>query len=249
MSLVIQKPDVRKWFIPDPGYVMFDADLQQADAQVVAWEADDEELKAIFRDPSRDLHDENCRTIFGKFTKHGRQMAKAGVHAANYGASARTLARALGITVHVAEAFLRKWFGAHPNIKDWHSRIAASLASTRSVTNAFGFSVRYFGRVEQLLPEALAWIPQSTVARIINEGLNNLDEHPYIQPLIQVHDSIVGQFPELHYANRKQIRDLLTIKVPYDDPLYIGVDIKCSTISWGDCKAVPWEDKYTRCPH
>lgn len=235
------KPNVRKWFVPDPGHTMFDVDLQQADAQVVAWESDDEELKAIFRDPSADLHDENCKAIFGKLTKSGRQMAKAGVHATNYGSSARTMARALGITVAMAEAFQRKWFAAHPGIKDWHRRIESQLMSTRTVTNKFGFRIRYFGRVEQLLPEALAWIPQSTVSRIINTGLNALDEHPVVEPLIQVHDSIVGQFPNSFYPKRIEIKEALTVPVPYDDPLIMGVDMDCSRKSWGECKRVPWE--------
>jgi hypothetical protein len=227
---------------------MFDVDLQQADAQVVAWECDDDELKAIFRDPDLDLHDENCKAIFGKLTKNGRQMAKAGVHATNYGSSPRTMARHLGITVAMAEAFQRKWFSAHPNIKDWHRRIESQLQTTRVVSNKFGFRIRYFGRVEQLLPEALAWIPQSTVGRIINEGLNNLDELPEVTPLIQVHDSIVGQFPNSFYPHRYKIRDALTVPVPYDDPLIIGVDMDASRNSWGACKRVEWEGGLF-CPH
>ena len=228
---------------------MFDADLQQADAQVVAWEADDEELKEIFRDPGRDLHNENAEVLFGKLTPHSRQMAKTGVHAVDYGATARTVARALGITVAVAEAFIRRWFGAHPKIKLWHERIGHELQTTRTVSNKFGFRIRYFGRVEALLPEALAWIPQSTVAYVINVGLNKLEAHPEIIPNIQVHDSIVGQFPHAFYPNRTDIKAALTVTVPYDDPLIMGVDLTCSRKSWGDCKNVPWTDNYLLCPH
>lgn len=243
------KPNVRKWFIPDPGYTMFDVDLQQADAQVVAWEADDALLKEIFNDPDVDLHDENCRDIFGTLTKHGRQMAKAGVHLTNYGGNARTLARTLGVTVAVAEAFQRKWFSAHPNIPKWHRHIEQLVQTTRTVSNKFGFRIRYFGRIDHILPEALAWIPQSTVANIINKGLNNLDAHPDIQPLIQVHDSVVGQFKHTFYPRRKEIREAMTITVPYDDPLQIGVDLTCSHKSWGDCKEVPWENTAVFCPY
>jgi hypothetical protein len=244
-----EKPNVRKWFCPDPGYTMFDVDLQQADAQIVAWESDDEELKEIFRNPNLDLHDENCKSIFGKLTKQGRQLAKAGVHATNYGSSARTLARALGINVAMAEAFQRKWFGAHPNIRKWQQRIEHQLQTTKTITNKFGFRIRYMGRVEGILPEALAWIPQSTVARVINEGLNNLEPHSEVISLIQVHDSIVGQFRHSFYPRRKEIRDALTVIVPYDDPLIIGTDIDCSKKSWGDCKRVPWENEALFCPY
>jgi len=153
-------PNVRKMFIPDPGMIIGDFDLAQADAQVVAWEANDEELKAIFRDPSADLHAENAKTIFGKLTDKYRKLAKAGVHATNYGSGARTLASALGITVHEAERFQRRWFEAHPGIKEWHQRTLHSLQTKRMVTNAFGFRRYYFDRIEGLLPEALAWVPQ-----------------------------------------------------------------------------------------
>ena len=67
-------------------------------------------------------------------------MAKAGVHATNYGASARTLARALGVTVHVAQAFQRKWFAAHPGIRDWQRKIEEQVQLTRTVSNKFGLS-------------------------------------------------------------------------------------------------------------
>ena len=243
------KPNVRKWFIPDPGYTIFDADLQQADAQVVAWEANDEKLKEIFRDPNTDLHDENAKDIFGKLTPHARVLAKAGVHLTNYGGKARTLARTLGITVHMADAFQRRWFLAHPNIRAWQRGIERQLQTTRTIANKFGFKIRYFGRVDQLLTEALAWIPQSTVAHVINEGLNALEEHSEIIPQIQVHDSIVGQFKHSFYPRRSEIRDALTILVPYDDPLYIGVDITCSRKSWGDCIAVPWKNEALFCPY
>ena len=43
------KPNVRQMFVPDVGFTMFDADLMQADAAVVAWEADDRPLKEGFR--------------------------------------------------------------------------------------------------------------------------------------------------------------------------------------------------------
>jgi len=196
-------PNLRDMFIPDPGYILFDSDLQQADAQVVAWEADDDELKEIFRDPTRDLHNENCRTIFNRAPTGGddpyRKKTKAGVHLTNYGGNARTLASTLGITIHEAERFQKTWFGAHPGIRRWHNEIEHQIQTRRYVENKFGYRRFYFDRVEHLLPEALAWIPQSTVALVINHGWANIDENlPLVQILLQVHDSIVGQYPLSH---------------------------------------------------
>jgi hypothetical protein len=72
-------PNIRTLFIPDPGYTFFDGDLDRADLQVVVWEADDQELKAILRE-GVDVHAENAKTLGCP-----RQMAKMWVHGTNYG--------------------------------------------------------------------------------------------------------------------------------------------------------------------
>jgi DNA polymerase I-like protein with 3'-5' exonuclease and polymerase domains len=242
----LRLPNLRKIFIPDPGKLLFDCDLEQADAQVVAWEADDDELKCIFRDPTRDLHNENCRTIFkhpptGENDPH-RKKTKAGVHLTNYGGNAFTLSKTLGITVHEADAFQKTWFGAHPGIKRWQDDVEFQVQSRRYVENKFGFRRFYFDRIEGLLPQALAWIPQSTVGLVINKGWLNIDNNlPEVDILLQVHDSIVGQYDKILDARlRPLIRSNLLIEVPYDDPLVIGVGITTSEKSWGDVETSSW---------
>lgn len=239
-------PNLRTTFTPDPGYTLFDCDLEQADAQVVAWEADDDELKAIFRDPTVDLHNENCKLIFGSYPTGSedprRKKTKAGVHLTNYGGNAYTLSKTLGLTVHEAGKFQAKWFSAHPGIKNWHHSVAMQLQTRRYVTNKFGYRRFYFDRVEGLLPEALAWIPQSTVGLVINHGWDNIDENlPDVEILLQVHDSLVGQYPTpLENTLLPSIRQNLLITVPYDDPLIIGVGVATSTKSWGEVKGREW---------
>lgn len=237
-------PNVKKLFLPDRGYIIVDCDLAQADAQVVAWEANDNELKEIFRDPTADLHAENAKTIFGQLTKRNRQLAKGGVHATNYGAKPRTLAAALGVTVHEAERFQRTWFAAHPGIKAWQSEVDMCLSTTRTVHNRFGNRRYYFDRVEHLLPEALAWIPQSTVALVINRALVNVDRDliDRVEPLMQVHDSLVMQIRKSAYPSvLPELKAAMEIVVPYDDPLIIPVGIEASEKSWGEVMEVDWK--------
>ena len=236
-------PNVKKLFLPDPGYIIVDCDLAQADAQVVAWECNDVALKEIFQSDTLDLHEENAKAIFGTLTKRNRQLAKGGVHAVNYGAKPRTLAAALGITVYEAERFMKLWFGAHPNIKDWQQRIDMQLATNRTVTNQFGNRRYYFDRVEHLLPEALAWIPQSTVALVINRALVNVDKNlrASVEPLMQVHDSLVMQIKKTAYPNiLPELKANMEIVVPYDDPLIIPVGLEVSTSSWGEVEEADW---------
>ena len=245
VAQTVALPNIRELFIPDPGYEMYDIDLDQADAQVVAWEADDDDLKRIFLDPNLDLHDENAKTIFGYTDPVRRQQAKAGVHGTNYGGSAYAIARALGISVKDAQRFQDIWFEAHPGIVHWHERIEAELNSTRSISNKFGGKITFFDRSPNLFNEALAWIPQSTVGIVFNKGIMNVHQNiPEIELLLQVHDSSVGQYPidvkDDEFMRR--LRAAYEIEVPYDDPMTIGVGVETSTVSWGNCTAEAWPE-------
>jgi DNA polymerase-1 len=255
-------PNVRVLFVPDPGKEFFDADLDRADLQVVVWEADDADLKRALR-LGLDMHCFNACGAFGikgippeelseshpnykerraQIGETKRQRAKAAVHAVDYGYKARTLAITLGISVVEAEKFIKGWFGAHPGIEAWHKRTEHSIQSRRFVTNAFGYRRYYFDRPDTILPEALAWQPQSTVACVINriwERIFLATDGPLasVEVLLQVHDSLAGQYPagsrDVSVAANKAAGQ--SVVIPYPDPLVIPVGVKTSPTSWGHC--------------
>ncbi len=228
-------PNLRRLFIPDLDYIIIDIDLERADAQVVAWEADDDELKRIFR-AGIDIHAENAKAIGCT-----RKQAKAGVHAVNYGVQAKTLAAALGVSVAEAQGFINRWFSMHPKLKNWQDYVWTQLRTTRSVSNAFGYRIPYFERVDRkLLGEALAWIPQSTVAIATNHGLVNIENNlPHVELLLQVHDSLVMQTHKKHIPEVfSQITEQMQVTIPYPDPLIIPVSPAASEKSWGDIEDV-----------
>lgn len=243
----LRLPNIRKLFIPDPGYTIFDCDLAGADAQVVAWEAEDDLLKDLFRQRVK-IHAHNAKDLFGGAAGvDGKQepyysRTKQGTHLSNYGGTARTLSSVIGISVHEAEKFQKRWFDIHPNIKKWHTRIEHELQTRRFVTNKFGYRRFYFGRVETLLPEALAWIPQSTVACVTNRAWHQIDSTlPEVEILLQVHDSLVGQYlTVLSQQLLTKLYPLLQITIPYDDPLVIPWGLKTSQKSWGDVEECKW---------
>lgn len=251
-------PNIRKLFIADPGYVICDADLAGADAQVVAWEADDEDLKAAFKAGLK-VHHKNAADMWGReYTdlepgdyKKDRlyKQIKSGVHGTNYAGSAKTLATTLGWTVAFATNFQHKWFKLHPKIGprnnkgSWHHRIADTLERTRMVTNAFGFRRPYFDRIDSVFPEALAWGPQSTVAITCFKGAINVEDHlPWVQILLQNHDSLVFQIPRRRICDLPLVRRHLLNPVPYPDPLTIPWGISISARAWGDCREMSWEE-------
>lgn len=256
----LQLPNVRTLFVPDPGYTFFDADLDRADLQVVVWEAGDEELMRALQ-MGVDLHCYNACDIYNikgipieelieshpnyperraAIGSERRAKAKGGVHAVDYGCKERTLAAALGISVHEADLFIKNWFARHPGIAEWHRRVEQALATKRFVQNAFGYRRYYFDRIEGLLPEALAWIPQSTVAVYINRIWRRIyDNVKDVQILLQVHDSLAGQFPtyKASWCRARMMEEARQVVVPYERPLIIPLSIKTSTESWGLCEA------------
>lgn len=252
--MVAKLPNIRKLFIPDPGYTIFDVDLSGADAQVVAWEANDDDLKRAFRAGMK-IHAKNAEDVFGdeyrnapgdrgnKATPKGKMydQNKRAVHATNYGASAFTLHRNPDIrwALPRAEAFQRKWFTLHPGIREWHQRTQFRLHKDRTAENKFGYRIIYFDRVDGLLPQALAWVPQSTVAIVARRGaLKLVKELPYVEVLMQVHDSLVFQVPNHRAEEHDKIRKALEIVIPYDDPLIIPWGLAKSPVSWGDVQEV-----------
>lgn len=264
MSTTTVMPNIRKMFVPDPGYTMFEADLAGADAQVVAFEAEDHDLIAAFR-AGLDVHSKNAEEMWGSaFTKlagdkhYGpksikRQELKKGVHATNYGASARTLAKVLGWTVQESDSFQRRWFHLHPGIKtNFHGKTESSLRTSRMVTNRFGARRVYFDRIDSCFTEALAWVPQSTVAEVSFRGglqLESVTGSEYndrgymvrpgwVEMLLQVHDSLVFQVKHVHEGRLEELRTGLRYPVPYADPLIIEWGLARSRTSWGDCEAV-----------
>jgi len=249
-------PNIRSLFIPDPGYTMFDSDLDRADLQVVAWEAGDQVLKDALK-TGVDMHILNAYAITGQeppdlswlveshaeyprirsLMEKGRKLAKAWCHGTNYGGSPRTMAVAAGITVRESEQAQKRYFGLYPGILEWHKRTEHQLHSKRFVFNQFGYRRYYFDRIDKLLPEALAWIPQSTVANYIDKVWLNIYENiPEVQILLQVHDSLVGQYPTHKETHCKQriLEEAKKVVIPYPDPLIIPLGIKTSTKSWGD---------------
>ena len=223
-------PAVRQLFLPDPDYVMMDWDLDRADLQVVVWEAEDRELKQMLRE-GVDLHSENAKLL-----ECSRQFAKNWVHATDYGCTPATAARKFGLTRYKADYMQKRWFLAHPGIRTWQARVEAALNGTRTITNKFGYARFFFGRVEGLLPEALAWIPQSTVGIAINHGLARVDaELPQVELLMQTHDSLAMQTHKRNFpAILPRIDSCIRTTIPYDDPLTIPCSGKFSLRSYGD---------------
>lgn len=273
-------PNMRKQFGPDPGYELIDVDLSGADAQVVAWEAEDEDLKTAFRQGLK-LHIKNARDVYPekygswsdeelKATDHSGGVyhnMKRWVHATNYVGSAHEIAdRVVGSNQRDVQDFQDRWFDIHPGIRGWHNKKTRMLQGLqcwnceeltdggsihchncgrnigRTVGNKFGFRIIYFDRIQGILPEAVAWGPQSTVAINCNKGALALRRKvDWVQLLLQTHDSLTFQQPISMHERLGEVKEALSsVVVPYKDPLVIPWSVKVSRESWGHAEPIKW---------
>lgn len=190
--------DVRKLFVPDEGKVFVSADLSQAEARVVAYLAKEERLIALF-EAGGDVHRKTASAIFGKpeeaVVEEERQLAKRVVHASNYGMGPRKFAQVAGVGEKEARQLLDRYFANFPRIKMWHLQVEDQLRKTRVLRTPMG-RVRQFLAAwnDDLIREAFAYVPQSTVSDLLNEGLLALTQSDLpAELLLQVHDSVVVQ--------------------------------------------------------
>lgn len=237
-------PNVRKVFLPDEGKEMFDIDLSSADLRIVTWESNCLFMKQLFAE-GKDPYTYIAREYYhepnmGKDDPR-RQRFKSLCHATNYLGVAKNIASNANIGLDVVEVDrIQRWyFQLCPEIKEWQKNLKEQIKKTMTVSNAFGNRYKELGRLtENTYNEMVAWIPQSTTGLIINHAWERIDnELPDVEILLQVHDSLVGQYPiELASVLRPKILECSRIPVPYKpDPLIIPVGIKTSTVSWGDC--------------
>lgn len=256
-SMGFDLPNVRELYIPDIGYTFFDLDLDRADLQTVVWESEEADFKAAMR-LGVDLHLWNAYVLqskeppdlaeliegHGNYKDHrakmyyAREFAKVFCHGTNFGGGARTMAGHVGVSVHEADRAQKIWFGAHPGIKLWHRRVEEQILKYHWIENKFNYRWYIFDRIEGMLPEALAWVPQSHTACVINRIWMNFYKHlPEVEVLLQVHDSLAGQFPtHLKEVLIPKMRELSKIVIPYPDPLVIPTGLKQSSVSWGECE-------------
>lgn len=236
-------PNVRSIFIPDSGKTFFDIDLDSADLRIVAYESDCAWLKEQLRN-NRKPYVEVAKEYFRDptITKHHKSypVFKALCHGTHYLGTPQGMSGRIGLLVHEVERIQKWYYGLCPEIRVWQERIKREVEGRRFIENILGYRRYFFDKIEgTVFNQAVAWIPQSTVACIINRAYVNIYNNlPEAEVLLQVHDSLAGQYPSHLGWVKDRIIEESRITLPYkNDPLIVPVGIKTSVKSWGDCEA------------
>jgi len=237
----VPKPS-RDFFIVDEGCMFIGADLNQAEARVVACLSSDASLLKLYKEGG-DVHARNAANIFkvalADVTPEQRFIGKKLVHAANYRIGYKKFSLETGLSFEEAREALNTYYATYPGIPMWHARVERQLGKTRTLTTPLGRKRMFFGRWNNdLFREAYAHVPQSTVADYLNMGLVRLyyalpDQYKIV---LQIHDSVIIQAPIIAWPkssdeNLMHIKDV--IKRCMEIPIWVGkhkiiipVDIK-----------------------
>lgn len=229
----------RHIFMADPGFDLCYADLEQAESKTVAYLAGDE--KYIEAHNLGDVHTYVTRLLWPELPwtgdlkqdkkiantnpewdlapGHGyRFQAKRIQHGSNYGLSPFGIAMIAHIPVKEAQKAYEAYFNAFPFIKQWQHSIKALVTEGKPLYNPLGRRVRLFGRPwdPHTFKQGLAFIPQSTVADIINLALWQVWKHldpEEAQLLAQVHDALLFQYRSGNVETVRKVLDFMTLPI------------------------------------
>lgn len=210
---------LRSIFIADPGMKFANIDLEQGDSRnvgAIIWNlfGDSTYLDAC---ESGDLHTGVAKLVWptlawtgdGDRDKHlaetpyyrhysYRYMCKKLGHGSNYLGTPPTLAKQAKVHISLVKEFQPRYFHAFPGIPRWQQWVRDEIARRGVITTLLGRRRYFFGRRndDSTIREAVAFEPQSLTADEVNLALLAIWRAEAAQPLLQVHDSLLLQFPE-----------------------------------------------------
>jgi DNA polymerase-1 len=228
--------EFRKYVIADDNCLFFNVDLSQAENRIVAYTAPEPAMIAAF-ERKVDVHSQTGALISGLPMEEVKRQDKEDVkcnlggglytwrfwgkkanHGLNYDLGYKTFAFYYEIPEQDAKYIVDRYHMAYPGIRQYHAWVRAKLSKDRTLTNPLGRSRMFADRWgDELFKEAYNFIPQSTVADIINRwGLNYIyyNQHIFkpVDLLLQVHDSILFQMDYTKWSWVQQAEVLLALK-------------------------------------
>jgi DNA polymerase-1 len=241
--------EIRKGFVPAPGFVFMSADYSQIELRILAHMAADEHLIEAF-ESGGDVHKRTAALVFDvpleKVSADMRAAAKTINFATIYGQGPFALSNQLGITVAEAKRFIEQYFERFSGVRSFLDAVKVSAKEKGYVETISGrrryipeihspnHNIRSFGeRAAQNAPV------QGSAADIIKLAMINIhrvlrERGSEARMLLQVHDELVFELPAHEVeATRELILDLMrnavTLRVPLEVASGIGQN-------WYECK-------------
>lgn len=171
------KYPLRSMIVAPKKKLLISCDLSQAETWVVAWLAEEENMKNFLL--NSDIHTETACVLFNKgakdIIKEERYIGKQNNHANSYDMRPPRMAQVINkrsdqppfVTVTIAQCtkYQKGWHSLFSNIRPWHANIKEQLSKTMRLVTPYGRTRTFFGAWDETLwKAAYAHIPQSTVS-------------------------------------------------------------------------------------
>lgn len=261
---------VRRGFRADPGYEFGYADLKGAEFLIVAEETQDPKMLEFARmsiEGTGNVHKHTAAFVYSLIEQREISpdeierdtpryfIGKKTRHSGNYMVGWKELmgrinaeAMETGVFIDAAtmKLVLEGYHTLHPGLRRWYDDTAYTLRTNGLLRNWFGFPRRFFGRWSEILPAAVAFVPQSTVGDCLNFGLIACDSDEQLKDagfelLLNVHDAIGFQYPARSRDEViSRVHELLSIPLTIPKTgvtLRIPVEIEIGP-NWGDLEEI-----------
>ena len=203
--------EIRKMFVPKPGFVFVDADYSQIELRVLAHIAEDAVMQQAFNS-GMDIHTVTASQVFGvepeQVTPLQRRHAKAVNFGIVYGISEFSLSEDIGVSRYEAKDYINSYLENYCGVRDYMKQVVEDA-------RRIGYTTTMFGR-RRYIPElsssnfnirqgaeriALNTPIQGTAADLIKLAMirvhNALQAHyPDAKLILQVHDELIVECPE-----------------------------------------------------
>lgn len=212
--------EIRRMFVPRPGWVLVDADYSQIELRVLAHIADDTRMQEAFRS-GEDFHAVTASQVFGvpleSVTPLMRRHAKAVNFGIVYGISEFSLAQDIGVSRAEAKAYIDSYL-------EKYSGVRAYMHDIKETAREKGYVETIFGR-RRAIPEikssnfnvrsgaeriALNTPVQGSAADIIKLAMVRVFhalEGLQARLLLQVHDELIVECPQ---EEAQQVMQIVT---------------------------------------
>ena len=230
---------IRQSFIAPEGFCLVAADYSQIELRIMAHLSADEGLLAAFS-AGEDIHQTTAAEVFGVYpsqvTSDLRRSAKAINFGLIYGMSAFGLARQIGVSRGEAQSYIDLYFSRYPGVKNYMDTIRELAAQQGYVETVFGrrlylpeINSRNGTRRQYAERTAINAPMQGTAADIIKKAMISvdqwiMDEQPAVKMIMQVHDELVFEVPEIsREENMKSIQLLMSGVAQLAIPLIVDM--------------------------
>jgi DNA polymerase-1 len=225
---------IRQAFLAPPGWEIVSADYSQIELRVLAHLSGDEALLDAFA-AGEDIHSRTASDVFGVFPEmvnpDMRRQAKVINFGVLYGMSAFGLAKELGITQKLAQAYIDSYFQRYQGVRAYLDGVLAQARRDGYVTTLLRRR-RYLpeigspqAAVRQFAERMAINAPiQGTAADLIKVAMVRIfrrlaEERLSAAMIMQVHDELVFEAPVFEKERvtalvQEEMEGVLTLRVP-----------------------------------